>query len=75
MLEKSRFNRRLHNFIFVTAKSTRSDIRKGMELGADDYLTKPCTPDELKAIAACLEKRASFQKWYAAQFEPILEPP
>jgi YesN/AraC family two-component response regulator len=63
-------------FIFVTAKSTRSDIRKGMELGADDYLTKPCMLEELlKAIAGCLEKRASFQKWYAAQFQPILEPP
>jgi len=29
----------------------------------------------LKAIAACLEKRASFQKWYGVQFQPILEPP
>lgn len=34
-------------FIFVSAKTTRSDLRKGMELGADDYLTKPCMVDEL----------------------------
>src|SRR5690242_7943732 len=28
-------------FIFLTAKSERLEIRKGMELGADDYITKP----------------------------------
>jgi len=50
-------------FIFVTARATWTDFRKGMELGADDYLTKPCTVDELlKAIAACLEKRALLRQ-------------
>lgn len=34
-------------FIFLTAKTERSDIRKGMELGADDYITKPFTGTEL----------------------------
>lgn len=34
-------------FIFVTAKTERSDIRRGMELGADDYLTKPFDDNEL----------------------------
>lgn len=34
-------------FIFLTAKTERSDIRKGMELGADDYITKPFTGNEL----------------------------
>ncbi|WP_309476443.1 response regulator transcription factor [Scytonema millei] len=34
-------------FIFVTSRISRDDIRKGMELGADDYLTKPCTVKEL----------------------------
>ena len=34
-------------FIFLTAKSERSDIRKGMEMGADDYLTKPFDDTEL----------------------------
>ena len=28
-------------FIFLTAKADKSDVRRGMELGADDYLTKP----------------------------------
>ncbi len=60
--------------IFVTVKTTRSDIRKGMELGADDYLTKPCTLEELLgAIAACMEKRATLQHWYAATFQPAAE--
>ena len=34
-------------FIFLTAKSERSDLRKGMEMGADDYITKPFTDIEL----------------------------
>src|SRR4030067_5261 len=34
-------------FIFLTAKADKSDVRRGMELGADDYLTKPFTRDEL----------------------------
>ncbi|MFZ9718591.1 MAG: response regulator [Chitinophagaceae bacterium] len=35
-------------FIFLSAKSERSDLRKGMELGADDYITKPFTDTELR---------------------------
>lgn len=62
--------------IFVTAKVTRADIRKGMELGADDYITKPCTPEELlRAIKTCLEKRASLQKFYIAKFQQLLKSP
>lgn len=34
-------------FIFLTAKTERSEMRKGMELGADDYITKPFTGTEL----------------------------
>jgi DNA-binding response OmpR family regulator len=34
-------------FIFLTAKTTKEDLRKGMDLGADDYLTKPFTRKEL----------------------------
>lgn len=44
-------------FIFVTAKTEKSDIRKGMELGADDYLTKPFDDTELlNAIEVRLRK-------------------
>jgi DNA-binding response OmpR family regulator len=34
-------------FIFVTAKADRDSMRQGMELGADDYVTKPFTTAEL----------------------------
>ena len=50
-------------FIFLTAKSEKQDARKGMDLGADDYLTKPCKPDELlRAIATRLEKQDIFNR-------------
>lgn len=43
--------------IFLTAKVTMADLRRGMELGADDYLTKPCTVEQfLSAIAARLKR-------------------
>lgn len=34
-------------FIFLTARTERSDMRKGMEMGADDYITKPYSDTEL----------------------------
>jgi DNA-binding NarL/FixJ family response regulator len=44
-------------FIFLTAKGEKPDIRAGMNLGADDYLTKPAaTPDLLAAIQSRLER-------------------
>ncbi len=44
-------------FIFLTAKTDRSDFRKGMEMGADDYITKPFTDIELlSAIESRLQK-------------------
>ncbi|MBX3011867.1 MAG: response regulator [Caldilineaceae bacterium] len=47
-------------FIFVTARVAHEDIRKGMELGADDYITKPFTRLELlQAIQGRLAKRAA----------------
>ena len=36
-------------FIFLTAKSDRPDVRAGMNLGADDYLTKPASAEEVLA--------------------------
>jgi CRP/FNR family transcriptional regulator, cyclic AMP receptor protein len=44
-------------FIFLTAKSERNDLRKGMELGADDYIVKPFTGTELlNAVDSRLKK-------------------
>ncbi|WP_296381533.1 response regulator [Winogradskyella sp.] len=44
-------------FIFLSAKTEHDDVRKGMNLGADDYITKPFTEDELiSAIKSRLAK-------------------
>ena len=49
-------------FIFLTALTTREDQRAGMELGADDYITKPFTrKDLLDAVRRRLEKHRSIQ--------------
>ncbi|MCR5862780.1 response regulator [Flavobacterium sp. J372] len=63
-------------FIFLTAKAERPDIRKGMELGADDYLTKPFDDtDLLNAIESRLKKRGIHQVFYgksAQQLEEVI---
>ena len=47
--------------IFLTARASRADLRRGMTLGADDYLTKPFTvPELLDAIQARLAKQATI---------------
>ncbi|HEY9887748.1 MAG TPA: response regulator [Candidatus Obscuribacterales bacterium] len=43
--------------IFLTAKVTMTDLRRGMEMGADDYLTKPCTVEQFLAAIATRLKR------------------
>ncbi len=50
-------------FIFLTAKSAKSDFRQGMNMGADDYITKPFTRAELlSAIINRLEKHATLKR-------------
>jgi diguanylate cyclase (GGDEF)-like protein len=57
-------------FIFLTALGDRNHLRAGMELGADDYLTKPCKPDELlRAIQTRLQKRQAVQQHYMAEIK------
>ncbi|KJD33306.1 transcriptional regulator [Tamlana nanhaiensis] len=46
-------------FIFLSAKTERKDVRRGMDLGADDYITKPFEEDELlSAIHSRIAKAA-----------------
>jgi YesN/AraC family two-component response regulator len=48
-------------FIFLTAKAARTDVRQGMAAGADDYLLKPCTAEELlNAVETRLKKHATY---------------
>jgi two-component system OmpR family response regulator len=50
-------------FIFLTAKATHADIRQGMNLGADDYIAKPFSKEELfTSIHARLEKLQTLRK-------------
>ncbi len=52
-------------FIFLTAKADRTDFRKGMEMGADDYITKPFDDmDLLNAIESRLKKAEMVRKNY-----------
>jgi two-component system, OmpR family, alkaline phosphatase synthesis response regulator PhoP len=54
-------------FIFLTARTTKIEFRRGMELGADDYLFKPFTVDELlSAISARLNKQAAMIQQFSS---------
>lgn len=55
-------------FIFLTALAERLHLRQGMTLGADDYLTKPCSVAELlSAIATRLEKYSAMRSDYTTE--------
>ena len=52
-------------FVFVTAKSEQEDLRRGMNLGADDYVTKPFYKDELLRIVEVRLRRAELRSKHA----------
>ncbi len=59
-------------FIFLTAKAERSDMRKGMDMGADDYLTKPFDDVELlNAIESRLKKNEVLRKEFTKNMEGV----
>lgn len=59
-------------FLFLTAMADRSSVRKGMELGADDYLTKPFTNTELlAAIESRLERQTVVIHPYRHQLDKL----
>ncbi len=61
-------------FIFLTAKSEKSDFRKGMNMGADDYVTKPFDDTELlNAIESRLKKSEILKLEYSKNAEGLNE--
>jgi CRP-like cAMP-binding protein/ActR/RegA family two-component response regulator len=61
-------------FIFLTAKAEKGDMRKGMSMGADDYLTKPYEEMELlNAVEARLKKNEAFKKEFSRNVEGLNE--
>jgi DNA-binding NarL/FixJ family response regulator len=58
-------------FIFLTGKAERSDFRAGMNLGADDYLTKPVSTEELlAAITTRLQRELSRERHTTSALNP-----
>jgi CRP-like cAMP-binding protein/CheY-like chemotaxis protein len=61
-------------FIFLTAKAEMADLRKGMSMGADDYLTKPFEEMELlNAVEARLRKNEMFKKEFSKNIDGLNE--
>jgi CRP/FNR family cyclic AMP-dependent transcriptional regulator len=61
-------------FIFLTSKSERSDFRAAMEMGADDYITKPFAGNELlNAIESRLKKSDLIKKTLSPDLEGLNE--
>jgi len=59
-------------FIFLTAKTERGDFRKGMEMGADDYITKPFDDIELlNAVEIRLKKGEILDQQYPVGVQGI----
>ncbi|MEU6350918.1 response regulator transcription factor [Streptomyces sp. NPDC047072] len=56
--------------LMLTARSTEEDLLLGLDLGADDYLTKPYSPRELMARIRTLLRRTRASG--AAQEDPVL---
>jgi two-component system sensor histidine kinase/response regulator len=65
-------------FIFLTARGERSDVRRGMALGADDYLVKPFEPEELLSavnvrLARANEAKAAIHRIGASLQQRIIQ--
>src|ERR1043166_2518609 len=59
-------------FIFLSGASDKPNVRRGMEMGADDYLTKPFTHKELMAaVNTRLEKQAELQRHSDKRMEEL----
>ncbi len=57
--------------LMLTAKGDDIDRIIGLELGADDYVSKPCTPRELVARVRAILRRADPEKQDSGQLQPL----
>ncbi|MGB9774956.1 MAG: hybrid sensor histidine kinase/response regulator [Anaerolineae bacterium] len=59
-------------FIFLTARTTREDVLRGKEMGAEDYLTKPFDPQELLVVVRSRLRRAEeVRQVTASEFDHL----
>ncbi|MBZ0276057.1 MAG: response regulator, partial [Anaerolineae bacterium] len=59
-------------FVFLTARADKSFMRHGMELGADDYITKPFTHNELlAAVRSRLQRHSALSDRYGQELEQM----
>ena len=69
-----------HPYIYIillTAKTSKVDVVTGLEAGADDYITKPCDAEELKARLRCGERILKLEDklTYDALHDPLTQLP
>ncbi|MCH7412034.1 response regulator [Belliella sp. R4-6] len=75
LLARVRNDKKLINlpFLFLTAMVEKDDFRKGMEFGAEDYLTKPVhAKDLINAINIAIDKKKSRELWLSDSIEKVL---
>jgi two-component system, sensor histidine kinase and response regulator len=75
LLKRVRSDKKLINlpFLFLTAKVEKEDLRKGMEFGAEDYLTKPVhAKDLIGAINAAINKKRVIESWLGERIDEVL---
>jgi two-component system sensor histidine kinase/response regulator len=75
-LKQVRGNSALVNvpFVFLTAKAGRTEIRRGMDKGAEDYVTKPVyAADLVAAVRSSIEKRDRRNEWISSNIRDIVD--
>ena len=71
LIRKLRKSERRFPILILTARSEWQDKVRGLEAGADDYMTKPFHPEELKARVAALIRRAAGHARPEVSFGPV----
>lgn len=76
LLSRVRNNNKMLNlpFIFLSAKVEKNDFRKGMEHGAEDYLTKPVhAKDLVNAVNVAINKKKGREAWVQQKIEEVIQ--